>query len=85
MSNLLRGVPHMKAGSVDDIRPALTQWHSVDGIVLAEFKPGGSFRVDWLKRFRAPRSASHLSKPEASAMVANLRKRGYRASYSPMN
>lgn len=81
---LLQGIPHKIAGSFGDIRPALTRHDSRDGIVIANFDQGGSFIVIQVNRFKERREFPNLKKVEASVMVANLRKRGYRAWYEEM-
>lgn len=81
---LLRGVAHKKAGSFNDIRPALTAFDQIDSIIVADFKAGGLFRVITENRMHEERVIPNLHKPEASTMVKNLRSRGYRAEYEEM-
>lgn len=78
---LLRGVAHKKAGSFRDIRPALTAHDQIDSIIVADFRTGGNWQVITENRMHEVRVIKNLHKPEAAAMVKNLRSRGYKAEY----
>lgn len=67
-----------------DLRPYLTAYEMEAGAVLASFEMGGVFKVVATTFAGERREIVNLTKPEASATVHNLRKRGYRANYIPM-
>lgn len=81
---LLRGVAHKKAGSFNDIRPALTRHDQIDNIIVADFNAGGWFQVITENRMHETRVIPNLHKPEAATMVKSLRARGYKAEYKEM-